>query len=324
MKKSVLKAKEKTSSKKIALGSPSLRAQAKGDQGVTRTDAYTIHPSRLEIEPGFNLRNMASTSVREQIDAFKTTITAAAREAGTPSVPDLSDIIPRLKVRVNADGKILVREGHLRTQAIRELIAEGWDIHRVPVETFHSKDEALDTVLIMTSASGLGLSMLEQAKGVKRLADKFGWGAAKIAQHLGGTRTLASVEQHLKIARAPEDAQQLVEDGLISATTLLTAARRHGDNVTAVLKEQLETAKASGKKLSTRSARGIVRHRDVSALKLAVEAIINDIGAAALLDPDATKKNYTLTAATLQLLLKAKDSTETISATPDEEKSEAT
>lgn len=240
-----------------------------GEEGVTRTDAYTVGVEKLEIEEGFNLRgDMGSARIRAQVTAFKVSMTAKATERGDKrvSVLDLSDAVPRLKVKVTKEGRILVREGHLRTQALRELVAEGWEIEGVPVENFHGKDEAMETILILTSSEGLKLTTIEKARGVMRLKDQFGWGAKRIAEHLGN-RTLSSVEQLLLLANASPAVQQLVDTEKISAATAIEAVRKHKDGAAALLQEQVAQAEAAGhSKLSKRAAAGVVRKRDVKAI----------------------------------------------------------
>jgi ParB family transcriptional regulator, chromosome partitioning protein len=133
--------------------------------------------------------------------------------------------VPALEVVLSADGQgVDVVDGHRRTMAYRELIAEGDPIEYIRIEPFEGND-LLRLVRIMTSNEGRKLKPLEVAEGYRRL-ESFGKSHEEIARYVGKTRQ--HVAQMLALTSAPDSVHKLVRDGLVSATTAIQEVQAHG------------------------------------------------------------------------------------------------
>lgn len=209
---------------------------AEGDRGVRRVDAYRVNPRILELEEGFNVRvgMDRDPDLRAHVDSFKQVI----RDYITKDDPDnrvckggLTDVIPALIVRVTEDGRILIVEGHSRTIAIRELIAEGFDIQEVDVDV--TKADAADrSVIMVRSSQAKGLAPIEKAIAFVRMADEFGWSFPKIAQECGGEAkvTTQRVEQLVLLGRAPTEIHDMVIDRKVTADSAIEVIRKYREN----------------------------------------------------------------------------------------------
>jgi transcriptional regulator with XRE-family HTH domain len=200
--------------------------KAQTEIGIKKVTDYLLDPRNIEIEPGFNGRDMENLSprTRSHIDRMKEAIRAGV-------------IMPPLRVRV-AD-KIYVVEGHCRLTAYKELIAEGEEIALVKCEQFNGNDEDRDFE-VLNSSSQLHLTRLEQGRIYKRRA-AYGWSVARIAER--ARMSPSYVEQNLMLANANADVQALLEADKISAKVALDALRKHGEQAGAVLAAKLAGAK---------------------------------------------------------------------------------
>ena len=205
-----------------------------GDGHVRRVDAYRVNPRILELEEGFNVRigQERDPELRSHIEGFKQTI----RDYITKTDPNnrvskggLSEVMPPLLVRVTDDGRILVVEGHSRTIATRELIAEGFDIQELDVDVTKG-DEADRNVVMVRSSQGKSLAPIEKAIAFVRMADRFNWSFPKIAQECGGGVTTQRVEQLVLLGRAPQEILDMVADRKVTADSAIEIVRKHRDN----------------------------------------------------------------------------------------------
>jgi ParB family chromosome partitioning protein len=203
------------------------KESGRDDISLTKVTVYAVAPEDLEIEEGWNERDM-TPRVRAHIDSIKETI----RSGG---------YIPPLNVRVSGT-HVYVREGHCRLTAIRELIAEGFEIRRVMVEEVKGND-ADDVALMITSDGTLKKTRLEQGRGCKRLIS-FGWTAKEVAARVG--QSLTYVEQNLMLANANSDLHLLLVSESVSYKIALDAIRKHGDKAGAVLAARLLAASEKG------------------------------------------------------------------------------
>jgi len=204
------------------------KESGRDDISLTKVVIYGADPADLEIEEGWNERDM-TPRVRAHIDSIKETI----RNGGH---------IPALKVRV-VGTHVYVRDGHCRLTAIRELIAEGIEYRRVMVEEVKGND-ADDIALMRTSSRGLTQTRLEKGRADKRLVN-MGWTVKEIAKRVGESVTY--VEQNQMLANANTDVHRLLVSDSISAKVALDAIRNHGEKAGAVLTAKLDAAKAGGK-----------------------------------------------------------------------------
>ena len=201
------------------------------DAGVRRVDAYRADPRVLEIEEGFNVRVKDDPELRQHIDSIKASIVAyLTREDPDNRVSEggLLDVFPAIQVRVTEEGNILVVDGHCRTTAIRELLAEGWDIREIDLDPTKA-DPADRVVLMVRSSLGKSLLPIEKAEAFVRLVDNFGWTFPKIARNCGGVTT-QRVEQLVLLGHAPQDIRDMVIARKVTADTAIEIVRKHRED----------------------------------------------------------------------------------------------
>ncbi|HKY46169.1 MAG TPA: ParB N-terminal domain-containing protein [Pyrinomonadaceae bacterium] len=212
------------------------------DGTAKRADAMKFRIEDIHEEPGFNLRDVHAVdkdgvSFDDSIDA----LAAYIADGG---------IVPPLEVRPRTDGGVFVVDGHRRRLAyikVSDQLRDGNGELWISVVPFTGND-ADRVARIITSAEGRSLSMLEVAKGYKRLAS-FGWTPQQIADKVGKTRQ--HVDQALILANANSDVHQLVTAGTVSATAAIEVVRKHGEDAGKVLTGEADKAKAAGKKKVT-------------------------------------------------------------------------
>jgi ParB family chromosome partitioning protein len=202
------------------------------DGTAKRADAMKFRIEDIHEEPGFNLRREG-----EDLDASIDALAAHIAQGG---------MVPPLEVRPREAGGVFVVDGHRRRRAflkVADSIRDGNGELWLPVVAFTGND-ADRIARIMTSAEGRSLAPLEVAEGYKRLV-ALNWTAEQIAQRVGKTRQ--HVDQLLILANANADVHALVADGKIAASTAIDAARKHGENAGAVLREAVDKAADQGK-----------------------------------------------------------------------------
>ncbi len=217
------------------------------DAGVRRVDGYRVHPTVLQIEEDFNVRVMDDPELRTHIDAIKLSITAyltAEDPSNRVSKGGLLDVFPAIVVRVTSDGDIYVVDGHCRTTAIRELIAEGWDIQEIDVGA-SKLEEAERTALMVRSSLSKGLLPIEKAHAFVRLVDNFGWSFPTIAQHCGGI-TPQRVEQLVLLGHASPQIQAMVESRKLTADSAIEVIRKHRENPQEAIKVLTDLVASKG------------------------------------------------------------------------------
>ena len=205
-----------------------------------RADAVHVRYESLHVEPGFNLR--------QQDDELEESIEALAQH-----IID-SGKYPPLEVRPRDDGGMWIVDGHRRHAAIGRALDRGAPLRSpkdgeawIHVVLFEGNEE--DRIArIITSANNKPLTPAEIAEGYKRLK-AFGWTPAQIAKKVG--RSAQHVQDLLALGNAPSPVREMVKAGQVSATRAAKAARKHGDKATVVLGEQLQQARAKGKKRIT-------------------------------------------------------------------------
>ncbi|WP_441318840.1 ParB/RepB/Spo0J family partition protein [Herbaspirillum seropedicae] len=152
---------------------------------------------------------------------------------------------------LSADGQgVDVIDGHRRTTADQELLAEGLNIEWIRIEPFEGNDLERQA-RILTSQDNRKLLPLELAEGYRRLK-AFGLSNEEIGNLVGKSRQ--HIEQMLLLAAAPHAVQMMVRSGETAATTAIEAVREHGDGAAAVLGAAKQEAAASGKKKVTTAA----------------------------------------------------------------------
>lgn len=212
---------------------------ALGDRGVRRVDSFRVDPRVLNFDEGFNVRVKDAPELLEHIASIKQAIKSYITRDDPENrvcVGGLTDLFPALVVRIREDGQIAIVEGHCRTTAIRELIAEGFDIREVDVKAT-TGDAAARTLIMIRSAQAKGLDPIEKAFAYKRFADDFGWSFPAIAGACGGVTT-QRVEQLLLLANGPQEIIDMVLAKSVTADTaieIIRANRKEPDKAVGVL-----------------------------------------------------------------------------------------
>lgn len=197
-----------------------------------KRDFYPFDPRLLKVDPDYNVRDLTTKDARVKLDELKEQI----RHAGVRTP---------LEVRMQGDDLYIVA-GHRRHWAVMELIAEGVEIESIPVihEPLGTND-AERAINLVLSNSGEPLTPLELARVVKRLAD-FGWDESQIAKRIGW-KSKASVRQHLDMLALPEEVQQAVKRGEVSATMARRLEAENPGKAAQLIKEAADEQKRLGK-----------------------------------------------------------------------------
>ncbi|MEN7460404.1 ParB/RepB/Spo0J family partition protein [Pantoea dispersa] len=198
---------------------------------ITTRKTYLLGVDELYIEPGYNVRDIDQQHVEEFRDAFI---------AG--------EHVPPLMVQVTEQGMKVI-DGHHRWHGAKLAQAAGHDI-RLECKDFVGS-EADRIAFMVTSSQGRALEPLERAAAYQRLVNQ-GWEPAEIAKKV--KRSVADVDHHLALLTVGDGLIEMVKTGEVAATTAVAMVREHGTQASAVAQQQLEKAKASGKKKLTRSA----------------------------------------------------------------------
>lgn len=198
---------------------------------ITTRKTYLLGVDELYIEPGYNVRDIDQQHVEEFRDAFI---------AG--------EHVPPLMVQVTEQGMKVI-DGHHRWHGAKLAQAAGHDI-RLECKDFVGS-EADRIAFMVTSSQGRALEPLERAAAYQRLVNQ-GWEPVEIAKKV--KRSVADVDHHLALLTVGDGLIEMVKTGEVAATTAVAMVREHGAQASAVAQQQLEKAKASGKKKLTRSA----------------------------------------------------------------------
>ena len=205
--------------------------KGKNDTNITTRKTYLLGVDELYVETGYNIREIDQTHVEEFRDAFI---------AG--------EHVPPLAVQVTEQG-IKVIDGHHRYYGARLAKEAGYEI-RLECKDFIG-NEADRIAFMVTSSQGRALEPLERAAAYQRMINQ-GWEPAEIAKKV--KRSLADVDHHLALLTVGDGLMAMVKTGEVAATTAVAMVREHGVQASKVAQQQLEKAKASGKKKLTRSA----------------------------------------------------------------------
>jgi ParB/RepB/Spo0J family partition protein len=201
---------------------------------ISKGDTFRVDPRQLQIDPGFNVRDLDAPTARDALDELKASIRAEGVQ-----VP--------LEIRLVGEALHVV-SGHRRHKVVMELIAEGVDIAHIPaIAEPRAVDEADRTARLITLNSGEPLSQMEKAEVVRRLLG-YGWDRGKIAQRLGfkSAQTVANFELLLS---APVEVKTAVREGELSASNAVSMVR--AGNASEALTTARETAQATGRKRVT-------------------------------------------------------------------------
>lgn len=169
------------------------------------------------------------------------------------------DNMPQLKIEPREEGGVWAVDGHRRPLIVRRAIELGKDLRSkdghvwLPVMPFKGTvtDRHLET---LNSQRQLGLKPIEVMRKVQELAagveGEPPLSASEIAKRTGYQRQY--VDSLLRLSEGDEETHEMVSSGKVSADVASTIVRTHGAGAAAVLKGELEKAKAQGKKKVTK------------------------------------------------------------------------
>jgi ParB/RepB/Spo0J family partition protein len=167
-----------------------------------KSEVFKVSPDLLVLEDGWNTRD-DNPELLEHIDQLAQSI----KEIG---------VRKPLEVKL-IDGKLIVRDGHCRTRAIRRAIeiykAEIKAVPVVSVDRYASEEDLILNQVI--SNSGKPLTSIEEAKVYKKLLDH-GWQQVDIAKKVG--KTNGRISQILNLLTMPTQVQNAVASGAVSAS----------------------------------------------------------------------------------------------------------
>ncbi|MFV9668302.1 dATP/dGTP pyrophosphohydrolase domain-containing protein [Pantoea sp. KXB25] len=201
------------------------------DTDITTRKTYLLGVDELYVETNYNIRDIDQTHVEEFRDAFI---------AG--------EHVPPLAVKVTEKG-IKIIDGHHRYYGAKLAQDAGYTL-RLECKDFVGS-EADSVAFMVTSSQGRALLPLERAAAYQRLVNQ-GLEPAEIAAKV--KRSITDVEQHLQLLTVGEPLIEMVKSGEVAATTAVALQREHGVKASSVAQQQMEKAKAAGKKKLTRSA----------------------------------------------------------------------
>lgn len=201
------------------------------DTDITTRKTYLLGVDELYVETNYNIRDIDQTHVEEFRDAFI---------AG--------EHVPPLAVKVTEKG-IKIIDGHHRYYGAKLAQEAGYAL-RLECKDFVGS-EADSVAFMVTSSQGRALLPLERAAAYQRLVNQ-GLEPAEIAAKV--KRSITDVEQHLQLLTVGEPLIEMVKSGEVAATTAVALQREHGVKASSVAQEQMQLAKAAGKKKLTRAA----------------------------------------------------------------------
>lgn len=205
--------------------------KGKAEIDITTRKTYLLGVDELYVETNYNIRDIDQTHVEEFRDAFI---------AG--------EHVPPLAVKVTEKG-IKIIDGHHRYYGAKLAQEAGYTL-RLECKDFVGS-EADSVAFMVTSSQGRALLPLERAAAYQRLVNQ-GLEPAEIAAKV--KRSITDVEQHLQLLTVGEPLIEMVRSGEVAATTAVALQREHGVKASSVAQQQMEKAKAAGKKKLTRSA----------------------------------------------------------------------
>ena len=200
------------------------------DTDITTRKTYLLGVDELYVETNYNIRDIDQTHIEEFRDAFI---------AG--------EHVPPLAVKVTEKG-IKIIDGHHRFYGAKLAQEAGYTL-RLECKDFVGS-EADSVAFMVTSSQGRALLPLERAAAYQRLVNQ-GLEPAEIAAKV--KRSITDVEQHLQLLTIGEPLIEMVKSGEVAATTAVALQREHGVKASSVAQEQMQKAKAAGKKKLTKT-----------------------------------------------------------------------
>lgn len=211
------------------------------DLAEGKRDLLMFDPRIIQVDPGYNLRDLTTPDALEKLDQLAKDIANSGFSIEQP-------ITVRLK-----DDKPCVVAGHRRRAATLIAIEKyGAHIRAIPcIGEERGVSEADRTADIFVSNNGEHLAPLEKVKGIKKLMG-WGWDLDTIARKCG-LGSVQNVENYLTLGEAPIAVQDMVRGGEVSASTAVSVTRKHGDRAEGVLAAAKIQATSEGKTKITKA-----------------------------------------------------------------------
>lgn len=227
-----------------------------------RSDEYRVNPLLIEVEEGFNARDLSTEAMREKEVVLATSIKAHG-------------VMKAMTVRLTKDNRLFLVDGHRRLSATLYAINElGAAIETVPVKMeAQGTSEADRLASQIAHNSGENFTPLENGKVVKGLL-AYGWTAEQI--EAATQFNAAQQARFLFLLTAPEAAKDLMKKGVVSGDTVAKTLKNSSSDKEAVekLNAAVKVAKANG--------RTKVMPRDVAGSELSfpkfVQKLFGDLG----------------------------------------------
>ncbi|GEM_PF-6956913 len=192
---------------------------------TTKRDLFMVDPRQIVIEEGANTR--IDYNIEDIIDSI--------RENGVK--------VPLLCYKKGE--QYFVIAGHRRITAVNQLLEEGVEIARVPVMKMDKPSEIDRLLLMVIENDGKPFTPYELAVTYTRLIN-FGFSATEIAKKVG--KTLSHVSQTLDILDLPQDVQEHIKEGNVSASKAIKIKKAvKADKVSEVINKAVKDGKKTKK-----------------------------------------------------------------------------
>jgi ParB/RepB/Spo0J family partition protein len=202
---------------------------------IGRSDSYKLPLEAVQIEDGYNVRESYN---RQAVDEIKNSIKINGIET-----------LPHGSVEYK-DGTPVLRAGHTRLLALRELAQEGMEglyFPAVPVK-MNQERRILD---LLFSNNNTPLNQVEQGAVFVRLRDEMKLSAAQISEKTG--KTVGHISNCIFLYESPEDIKKEIVSGKISASLVLEMSRANkGEKLVNQVRQAVEKASESGQNKVTK------------------------------------------------------------------------
>lgn len=226
----------------IELVAGSIKKHLCSKNGVSSGDLFKMPRSKIHILDGYNVRETRSPSyhqrVREIADSMK-------RNGWLVTEP-----ISGYVARIDGEDIFYLIKGHTRLTAYDLAVSEGAKLGEIPgiPQPRGTGMRELNNDLVISN-SGTKLALIELGTVCQRKMRTEGLSVQQVADDLG--LKPKQVEDAIFLRTSPKGVQELVIMEKVSATTALTALRKHGSKALEVLQSGIERAAGLGKDKAT-------------------------------------------------------------------------
>lgn len=180
---------------------------------VGHSDLFRIDPRSIVVETGWNPRTFVDRDALEELKS---------------SLRDNGFYVDKPLLLYRKGTQLILRGGHRRLQAVRELIDEGVPFVSVPAVLDQTADVGEQLARALASnQNGVPLEPLDEAHAFKRLTG-YGWEPKRIAEKVG--RSLSHIYGRLKLLEADSEVLEAVERREITTTDAVRVVEQSGRN----------------------------------------------------------------------------------------------